>query len=61
MLDPQRGDAGVPVVARLRLPALVGRDDEADHGRRPDSGKHVAEEAFVAGDVHEGDLLPGRH
>ena len=59
VLDAQRGDR-VAVVARLRPPALVRGDDEADHRRRAESGEHVAEKALVTGHVDEGDVASGR-
>ena len=40
----------------LRLPPLVGGDDEQDERHRPDAGQHVADEPLVAGHVDEPDL-----
>src|SRR6476469_6260485 len=50
---------GIPVITRLRLPTLVRGDDEADHRGRPDSGKHVSQEAFVARYVNKRHILSG--
>ena len=44
----------------LRLPALVGRDDEQDEPHRPDPGEHVADEPLVPGHVDEPDLAAAR-
>ena len=41
------------MLARLRLDRFVGGDDEEDEVESGGAGEHVADEAFVAGDVDE--------
>ena len=48
------------VLLGLRLPPLVGRDDEQHQADRPDAGEHVADEPLVARDVDEADLAAAR-
>ncbi len=59
VLNSQRGER-ISVVAGLRLPPLVGGDDEADHRRRAEAGQRVAQEAMVAGHIDECDLASRR-
>ncbi len=47
------------MLARLRLDALVGRDDEEDEVDAGRAGEHVLDEPFVAGNVDDGDPAAG--
>ena len=51
------GIHGGEMLRRLRTPPLVRGDDEQDRRRRTEPGEHVADEALVAGDVDEGQVL----
>ena len=46
------------VLLRLRLPSLVGRDDEQQEGNGSDPGEHRANEPLVPRDVDEGEDRP---
>ena len=48
------------VLLGLRLPPLVGGDDEQHEPDRADAGEHVADEPLVARHVDEADLAAGR-
>ena len=48
------------VLLGLRLPSLVGGDDEQDQPHRADPREHVADEPLVPGNVDEADLAPRR-
>ena len=54
--DPE-GVHGGEVLGGLRHPAPVGRHDEHDRRDRAQTGQHVGDEALVAGDVDERELL----
>lgn len=56
MRQAERVD-GFEVLARLRLPALIGRDHQHDDGCWPKSGEHVADEPAVARHVDEGEVF----
>jgi len=53
------GVHGGQVLGGLRHPAAVGRHDEHDGRDRAEAGEHVGDEALVAGDVDEREVLPG--
>ena len=57
--DPEHVE-DLQVLLRLRLPALVGRDDEQHEPDGPDAGEHVADEPLVPGHVDEPDLAAAR-
>ena len=44
--------------ARLRHPALVGRDHEQYEGSGTETGEHVGDEALMPGYVDERNALP---
>src|SRR5699024_7190671 len=56
LVDAERRER-IAMVAGLRLPALIGRDDEAHDGGGAEPGEHVAQEALMTGDVHEGHFV----